>query len=328
MQNNLKLKYDTLIQEFSEEIKTIEGTNFTWINIDNPDLQVLENIGRIFNFHHLDIEDCLSKVQIPKIDEYKDYLFIILHIPRYLKDKKFAIPSQIGFFLGKDFLITVHNGDIKPINRIFQNCKEKKEIYDEFMSKSSTYLFYKLVHAMIKHIMAMLKKIMSEIEDIEETVFDKGKEAILEIADMRHNIYNMRRVVFSFKNVITDLERIVIKISNEDFSIYFSDLSDYINKAWNVLEECKETIEIFKDTDFIISSHRTNKILALLTIVFTLSIPATIIGTFYGMNVILPGGVDNPYTILGPYTTFIFICLFSILIAILMYIIFRRLKWI
>ncbi len=314
-------------EDFLKEYNLIKSDNFIWINIDSPDDKKLLELAKAFKFHHLDIEDCLSKVQIPKIDEYSDYLFVILHIPRFIKEKKFSIPSQVGFFIGKDFLVTVHNGEIKTINRIFQNCLEKPDIYNEYMTKTSTFLFYKIIHSLIKHIMAMLKKVIYDIEDIEDTVFDQGKEAIIEIADMRHNIYNMRRVIFNFKTVIADLEKIIGKFSNGDMTIYFGDLSDYINKAWNILEECKETIEIFKDTDFIINSHRTNKILALLTIVFTFSIPATVIGTFYGMNVALPGGVENPYIFWGQYTTFIIIVLISMISAVFMFILFRRLKW-
>jgi magnesium transporter len=309
------------------QLNSIKGKNFVWINIDTPTPSILNSLMGLYTFHHLDIEDCISKTQISKVDEYRDYLFIILHFPRYLKEKRFSILSQVGIFLGKDFLVTVHSGELKPINRIFQNCKEDEEVYEEYMGGSPTFLLYEIVHALIQNIMLMLRKVISEIEGIEDKVFDEKADAIREVTELRHNIANMRRVVFSLRGVIHDLEKRIQKFSNDDMGVYFSDLSDYIDKAWALLEECKETVEIYKDTDFIISSDRTNKILALLTIMFTFSIPATIVGTFFGMNINMPGSINNPWTFWGPYTTLIIVLIASIAPVILMYIVFKRLRW-
>jgi magnesium transporter len=309
------------------QLNSIKGKNFVWINIDTPTPSILNSLMGLYTFHHLDIEDCISKTQISKVDEYRDYLFIILHFPRYLKEKRFSIPSQVGIFLGRDFLVTVHSGELKSINRIFQNCKEDEEVYEEYMGGSPRFLLYEIVHALIQNIMLMLRKVISEIEGIEDKVFDEKADAIREVTELRHNIANMRRVVFSLRGVIHDLEKMIQKFSNDGMGVYFSDLSDYIDKAWALLEECKETVEIYKDTDFIISSDRTNKILALLTIMFTFSIPATIVGTFFGMNINMPGTINNPWTFWGPYTTLIIVLIASIAPVILMYIVFKRLRW-
>lgn len=309
------------------QLKSIEGKNFVWINIDTPTPALLNSLLSLYPFHHLDVEDCTSKTQLPKIDEYRDYLFIILHSPRYLKEKRFSIPSQVGIFLGSNFLVTVHSGELEPINRIFQKCKEDEEIYEEYMRGSPTFLLYGIIHALIENIMLMLRRVISEIEGIEDKVFDDKVDAVKEVTELRHNIANLRRIVFSFRRVIHELEKKIERFADEDMRVYFSDLADLIDRAWATLEECKETIEIYKDTDFIISSNRTNKILAILTIVFTLSIPATILGTFFGMNVNLPGGIDNPWIFWGPYTTFMVIIIASIVPTVLMCIVFKRLRW-
>ena len=83
-----------------------------------------------------------------------------------------------------------------------------------------------------------------------------------------------------------------------------------------------------KDTDFVLSTEKTNKVLAVLTIIFTLAIPSTVIGTFYGMNVDLPGGIGDSSTVLGPFTTFIIVILASAIPAILMFAYFKKLGWI
>ena len=94
------------------------------------------------------------------------------------------------------------------------------------------------------------------------------------------------------------------------------------------LEESRETMEIYKDTDFVLSTEKTNKVLAVLTIIFTLAIPSTVIGTFYGMNVNLPGGMGDNSMIFGPFTSFIIIILASAIPAIMMFAYFKKLGWI
>ena len=100
------------------------------------------------------------------------------------------------------------------------------------------------------------------------------------------------------------------------------------NKLWEEVEEAKETVEVYKDADFTSSTEQTNRILAVLTLVFTFTIPVTVIGTLYGMNVLIPGGIaTGEWTFLGRYTTFIIIVILSALVAIGMYLYFKRKKW-
>lgn len=322
---------------------SIEADSFRWINIDSPSQEILNSLLIKYQFHPLDIEDCLSKTQLTKIDEYNDYLFIILHLPRYLKDRKYSVPTQVSIFFGKDYLITVHNGELKPINKFFTICKELIDDPDTVPGNfarlnpksrafitpemSTAFLLYRFIYNLVDNLLRMMGKIMNNIEIIEEKVFDEKIDAVREVTQLRHDIANLRRIVFPLKRVIHELESKIRRFTEEDLTVYFSDLSDTIDKVWAILEDCKETIEIYKDTDFIISSDRTNKILALLTIVFTYSIPATIIGTFYGMNIPMPGAGDEPWTFLGKYTTFIIVMTISFIPAFLMYWIFKKLRW-
>jgi magnesium transporter len=306
--------------------ESIKGNNFTWVNIDSPDPETLNFIAGLYSFHHLDIEDCLSKTQLPKIEEYENYLFIILHFPRFLKEKRFSIPVQVAMFLGRDFLVTVHNGELKAINNFFKKCADKG-VCPDYMGGSPSFLLYKILYAAVENLMLMMGKVIFNIEELEERVFDEKTDAVREVTELRHNIANLRRIIFPLKRVIHEMEKKIQRFSNEDMAIYFSDLADLTDRAWTILDECRETIEIFKDTDFIISSDRTNKILAVLTILFTFSIPVTLLGTLYGMNIRLPGGSNDPWLFWGPYTTFWIILAASAMPMAVMYFIFRRLRW-
>ncbi len=316
---------------------------FLWTNIDSLNAASVDSLAAVYPFHPLDLEDCLSKVQLPKIEEYQEYLFIILHFPRYLKEKRFSVPSQVSLFLSRDFLVTVHSGELKPINSLFESFRNKECPFDpdpsahrrncmehaggSHVKLSAAFLLYQLIYSLVENLHVMTGKVLRDIEDVEDRVFDEKVDAVREVTNLRHNIANFRRIVFPLKGVIHDLEKRIQRFTDEDMEIYFSDLTDYIDKVWHTLEECRETIEIYKDTDVIISSDRTNKILTVLTILFTFSIPFTLFGTLYGMNVSLPGGSERPWMFLGPYSTFIVILLASFIPVLCMFTIFRKLKW-
>ena len=171
-------------------------------------------------------------------------------------------------------------------------------------------------------------KVVGNIDDIEDSVFDEQISIPRQISLLRREITTLRRIVIPLRRTVVDLSKDVQRFSREDLAPYFKDVQDHIEKVYEALEEAKETVEIYKDTDYMLSQEKTNKILGVLTIVFTLSIPATVIGTFYGMNIVLPGGAETePWTRLGPYTTLIFVLVISSISALLMLLYFRRLGW-
>ena len=150
-------------------------------------------------------------------------------------------------------------------------------------------------------------KIVGNLQDIEEAVFDDKVESVREISLLRRDITALRRIVFPLSS------RVIQRFSEEeDLTEYYNDVEDHINKVLEVLESSKETIEIYKDTDFMLNSEKANQILSILTIVFTFSIPAAVVGTFYGMNINLPGGIEtDPWTFFGMYTTLIVVLIIS-----------------
>ena len=171
-------------------------------------------------------------------------------------------------------------------------------------------------------------KVVGNIDDVEDSVFDERISIPRQISLLRREITTLRRMVIPLRRTVVDLSKDVQRFSKEDLAPYFKDIQDHIEKVYETLEEAKETIEIYKDTDYMLSQEKTNKILALLTIVFTLSIPATVIGTFYGMNINLPGGiVTGSWNQLGPYTSLIFVLVISSICALFMVLYFRRVGW-
>ena len=197
------------------------------------------------------------------------------------------------------------------------------------MGGSSGYLLHSVIDTLVDDLLHLLMKVAGNLEDIEDAVFDDKITVVKEISVLRRDITTLRRVVIPLKRTVLEMTKDIQKFSDEDLTQYFDDVKDHIDKVVEALDEFKETIEIYKDTDFMLSTEKTNKILAILTILFTLSIPITVIGTFYGMNVNLPGGIQTgSWNFFGTYTTLIVVLMTSIVSVLLMLWYFRRLGWV
>ena len=318
----------TEIGERKLGLESITNKSLTWVDIQKPTREKMSILEQLYPFHELNIEDCLSKIQIPKVDRYEDHIFVILHFPTIDKEKSIPRTTQLAIFAGFDYLVTVQQGELKPLTEMFQICKVNEKQRDSFMGTSSGYLLHSIIDLLVDDLLHILMKLEGNLDDIEDVVFDEKVAVAKEISLLRREITTLRRVVIPLKRIILDLSKDIQKFSEEDLTLYFDDVKDHIDKVIEVLEESKETIEIFKDTDFMLSTEKSNKILAVLTILFTLSIPATVVAAIYGMNVNLPGGIETgPATLFGPFTSFILLVIAAILPAVIMIWYFKRQGW-
>jgi magnesium transporter len=330
--NRLRPGKKSIEDSVQRKIETIEGNSFLWIDLQNPDRTDVEELAKKFHFNSLNIEDCMTKFELPKLDSYKDHFFVILQFPPISPRLGIAKNSQLSIFLGKDFLITVHQGDLKPLVDLVELGKTNSDPQrrEKLFAKSSGALLHEIIDVLIDDLLHTSRRIIANLDDLEEGVFDQTKSVARSIALLRREINKLRRIANPLKRFVLEMANNVKRFSDEgeDLGLFFDDVIDHIDKVIETLEESRETMEIYKDTDFVLSTEKTNKVLAVLTIIFTLAIPATVIGTFFGMNVNLPGGIGSEGMILGTYTSFIIIILASAIPVVLMFVYFRKLGWI
>ncbi len=319
-------------ETIKRKIETVQGQKFLWMDLQNPDRKDVESLAKKYSFNSLNIEDCMTKFELPKLDSYADHFFVILHFPPLSQKAGMAKNSQLSIFLGKGFLATVHQGDLEPLVELVEICKGNSDNHrkERLLGHSPGFLLHEIIDVLVDDLLHTSRKIIANLDEMEDGVFDETKSVARSIALLRREINKHRRIAAPLKKFVLEIAKNVKRFTdeNEDLTLYFDDVIDHIDKVIETLEESRETMEIYKDTDFVLSTEKTNKVLAVLTIIFTLAIPATVIGTFYGMNVSLPGGVDDNTILLGPYTVFILIIMASAIPAALMFAYFKRLGWI
>lgn len=306
----------------------IKNNGFIWIDIAKPSRDEMKKLAERFPFHELNLEDCLSKIQIPKIDRYEDHVFVILNFPT-LEKERIPRSTQLAAFVGSNYMVTIHQDELKPVSEIFQQCAQSDKARQELMGRSAGYLLHSIIDALTDDLLNLVRKIVGNIEDIEDVVFDEQQNAAGEISYIRRQITALRRIAIPLKRTLSEISaKDMRRFSEEDLTLYFDDVNDHIDKVLDTLEESRETIEIYKDTDFLHGTDRSNKILAILTIVFTLSMPVTIISSLYGMNVDIPAIEDESLKFIGRYTTFVVIVIASSAGAVAMALYFHKIRWI
>lgn len=314
----------------TEKIQILKHKKITWVDIKDPGRREISTLAEKYPFHPLHLEDCISKNQFPKLEQNIEdkYLFLLLRFPSLNKIDGKIITNQVCFFLGKNYLVTTHGSENDVIREIFDSCKKDRKQREAFIDGSSSYLLYVLLDHLTADLTTHMQSLVEEVDKTEDIVFDDRISGVYQVGQLRQKIISLRRMVGPLRALVQELIGSLNKNTMEDFAVYFENITNRVERIWETLEAARETVEVYKDADFIFSTEKTNRILALLTIIFTLAIPSTVIGTFYGMNVVLPGGIEaGAWQFWGKYTTFIIILAISAVPALAMGWYFKKKNW-
>jgi magnesium transporter len=309
-------------QRQKPNVEEVAGEGLRWVKIERPSQLEWGWLEEHFEFHALDLEDVLSRNQRPKIDEYPDYLFIVLHFPVFDPTVGRLNAGELDVFVGQDFLITIPNQPLQPVEYLFERCRGKEELREQIFSRGSGYLLYRIVDDSFDYCFPMLRKIGNKLDAIEEEIFSgRSEEIVRDISNVKQEIINFRKVIRPERPVLQDLEQVKGRFlaPDLDLEIYFDDIVDATERIWDMLENYKEVIEALEDTNESVIGHRVNDILRVLTAISVIVLPLTFIASLWGMNVGVPGEGDREdfYVIVG-------VC---VLILVGMAAYFRRRGW-
>ncbi len=302
-------------------LESLIHNNLAWINIEKPTSEEMGYLRERYPFFHpLDLEDCLSKIERPKIDEYENYLFIVMHFPAFDKMTRRLGSSQVSIFVGHNFLVTVSDGSLKPLVQDFTNCQEDEEFRERFMGRGSNYLLYEAIDSLIDYCFPILDKESQNIDRVEATIFDEdARKMMREISNIRRNLINFRRIIKPQMSIVTQLERRDWEFLKGDMDVYWGDISDHIGRIWDRLEDLKEVIEGLEDTIEHLTSHSLNEVMKYLAIIAITFGSLEAISGIYGMNIPLP--------LAGSPFAFLIILGIMGLVSGIMFVLFRRARW-
>jgi magnesium transporter len=262
----------------------------TWVHLDTPTLPEAELLAERFGWHALDLEDVLSKRQRPKIDEYPEYLFAVLHFPWYDKAIQRLNAAELDFFIARDYLVTLPNVELLPVSRLFARCEDDEQLRTQLFSRGSGYLLYHVLDDLFDYCFPILDKIGHKLDVIEDEVFEgRSEEVVRDISNVKQEIISYRKIIKPERATLRVLERRVERFLPEELELYFDDIVDAAERIWDLLDNFKEVVEALEDTNESVISHRQNDVLRILTVFSVLLLPMTLITGLFGMNVEFPG---------------------------------------
>lgn len=293
--------------------KAEQESTTLWIDFSQSEVSEIQKIGKLFNLHPLAIEDLISPQRRPKVDAYDNGLMIVLRDTDVDRIEKSLSALELDIFLGRNFLITVHSEHMECIEMAIARLNGAAA---RVIGRGPDYLAHMIIDFLVDDNLQLLSWLEAEISELEEAIYtNPTNEALKQAAKLRKNIIYLQRILGPQLELIRRLSSDELPFIKKSLRAYFRDVYDNLARINDLVHSYREIITADIQIHQGLIANKSNKILAILTIVFTLSIPATIVGTFYGMNINLPGGIETgPWLFWGPYTTFIVIVIGSLLI--------------
>lgn len=287
-----KIVQEKVRQEAPLNLESLDWGGLTWTYIEKPTERETQYLAQRYPFHPLNLDDVLSRIQRPKIDEYSDHHFIVLRFPYVDQETQVITSVEVDIFIGENYLVTIDcDGSLKTLSKFFRLCQTSTEARQENFMHGSGYLLYRILDRLVDYCFPIVDKIMDNIENVEDHIFsNRERGCIREISVLRRNIISLRRVIWPMRAVISRVESKINRFTDINLEAYYSDTIDHIDKIWDTLDEYKEVIEGLNYTHDSLNSNRINDVLRVLTILATIGTVLTVVASFYGMNVPLPGG--------------------------------------
>ena len=281
-------------------VGVVEHAGVRWINVERPTAEAIDYLRVNFPFHELDLEDVVDTLERPKLDEYDDYLFLVLQFPVHSKLTRVTTAAEVDIFVGHDYVITLHDGRIKPLVRLFDEVERSPEAAETLLAQGADRLFHRILDQLIDYCFPIMRRILQKIDQIDAMIFEPDAlRVVQEIATVRRDIIACRRIIKPQVAVITGLERRVRNFfhhdADEDLDVYFGDLADHIGKVWDILEDAKEVVDALSATADSVQSQRLNQVIKTLTIFSVILLPLTLMASLYGMNTALPFATETSH---------------------------------
>ena len=307
------------VKDLNECFKLKTSPSISWINIDGlHETEKIAEIGKGFGLHPLLLEDILNTEQRPKMEDYEDYLFIVMKMLFYDEKTNSIRSEQISLVIGKNYLITFQESEGDIFDGIRARLRNNK---GRLRSMGSDFLAYSIIDAIVDNYFMILEKVGEEIEDLEDKIIaNPTPRTIQEIHGLKREMIFLRKSVWPLREVVSGMQRTGSKLIKKSTGVYLRDVYDHTIQVIDTVETYRDILSGMLDIYLSSISNRMNEIMKVLTIIGTIFIPLTFLTGIYGMNFHYMPELENPYAYYGIWISFI-------IITAIMILYFKRKKW-
>jgi magnesium transporter len=309
-------------QEFPQLIRNRRG--LLWVDFSDEPASACLPILQGFGFHPLAIDDALQETHVPKLDDWSDYLYIVLNYMVVSENGEYweTEVDELDIFLGQNYIVTHHDHPIKAIDETWETCDHDLRTLQE----GADHLLYKITDKLVTEYMPAVEKVDAAIDEIEDQIFDRPSPRTLE------RLFALKRVLLAMRRILLPQREVLNKLARDDYQvidpkdrIFFRDIYDHLVRLHDLNESLRDLVSGALDTYLSVVNNRMNEVMKTLTIITTLFMPLAFVTGFFGMNFFEPLGFMKAWT-----TTPVFYAMLAVTVVlpVSMFIWMRRQTWV
>ena len=255
-----------------------------WVDIAAPSEADGKLLADVFHFHPLSVEDALSVTQFPKIEPYPGYLYVVLHGLDFKAAKHQFATRDIDFFLGPNYLLTIHDGDSRSIAKLRDVCEKHTRI----LSEGPVALMHRIIDQMVDNYRPMMEELEGQIDRLEEQAFYGRQHIARKVLRLKRDLASMRRVLIPQRDAVSRLARREFPAISDEMSYRFRDVYDHVVRLTDEAILFQDRVTGILEVNLAAVSNRLNQVMKVLTVLSTIFMPLTLLSGMWGMNVKLP----------------------------------------
>lgn len=289
-----------------------------WVDLENPtDEEIKLVLGEVFAFHPLAIEDCMTPSALPKLEDYDDYLFLVMHAVDFTRTEKFNT-TELDFFLGKDYLVTFHHTPLKSVASVTDRCVKASGV----VARGPDRIAHMILDALVDNFKPITDELRGEIELIEETVLAADTANLTpKLLEVRSELNHLRQIVRPQRDIAARLAHGESKIIRSIMYPYFRDLRDNLVRIDETASGYADQLLISFDLYLSRSGFEANEGIKVLTALTAITLPAILVGTWYGMNFTHMPELHSP-------RAYPIVIVVTLVLTVLMFVWCKRRRWI
>jgi magnesium transporter len=309
-------------EEVVAALKNPEGC--LWVDFENTPPESDEPFLReVFCFHPLAIDDALRESHVPKVDDWGEYLYVVLHAVEFnAQDGGELDTLELDVFLGDNYLVTHHDQKIPALENVWNSIQRD----ERHVHGGPDHILYRLTDEVVASYMPVVEEIDLAIDHAEDQIFDRPTPGTLE------HIFMLKRVALHLRRIIGPQREVLNKLARDDYRVidardrvYFRDVYDHLVRLHDITESIRDLVSGALDTYLSVINNRMNEIMKILTVITTLFMPLSFVASFFGMNYFQP--VEDSLKPWTGYASFVISMTIMLLIPVSMYFWMRRRGW-
>jgi magnesium transporter len=307
--------------DFADALR--EPAGLLWVDFEGEPNETSEPILReTFRFHPLAIDDALQESHVPRVDDWKDYLYLVLHSVVFERGNGARLETlELDIFLGPNYVVTHHDLPISAIDQVWERCPHDERL----LKNGADHLVYELADRLVARYMPVIEGIDDAIDELEIEIFDQpGPQTLERLFSLKQAVIYLRRIIGPQREVFNRLARDEYAVIEAKKRVYFRDVYDHLVRLHDTSEGMRDLVSGSVDTYLSVINNRLSDVMKTLTIITTLFMPISFLAGFFGMNFFAPSAPSSVWT--SAQALFAILAMMA-LIPIAMYLWVRRKGW-